>query len=114
VRFVRRADLSCMKLPASSRRATCRGCGETIYFVRTEKEKWAPFNPDGTSHFGTCSHASYCKTPPERPEHEHAEEFEERVGILYYEAGLPLPEAERQAEAIIRSKYPSYTQGSLF
>ena len=33
----------------------CRSCGNTILFFETRRGKRAPFDPDGTSHFATCS-----------------------------------------------------------
>lgn len=35
----------------------CRGCGKDIYWIVTEKGKRMPVDPDGTSHFATCSAA---------------------------------------------------------
>ncbi len=34
--------------------ATCRSCGQTVYWATTLKGKKAPLNTDGTSHFGSC------------------------------------------------------------
>lgn len=38
------------------------------------------------------------------------EDFEERAGILEYEAGLDRAEAERQAEAIVRAECDAETR----
>lgn len=50
--------------------ATCRGCGEGIAFVLSEKTgKWSPWNlkpgEDGksVSHFATCSKADRFRKP---------------------------------------------------
>ena len=106
-----------IRIPGNARKDICDGCGETIYFVQTERGKWSPTNPDGTSHFATCPHASDFRKPSGRPPdpdlEEHAEEYEERIGILYYDAGLPLPLAESIAAKQLREKYPAYHQAEL-
>lgn len=35
----------------------CGGCKDPIYWIRTRNNKRMPVNPDGVSHFATCSHA---------------------------------------------------------
>lgn len=107
-----------IRIPGNARKDTCRGCGKTIYFVLTEAGKWAPTNPDGSSHFATCLRAAFYRKRPESKAPEgmiadHREEYDERVGILSYEGGLSLPEAEAQAEAELRERYPSFVQGAL-
>jgi len=106
-----------VRIPGTARKDTCRGCGQTIYFVWTDRDRWSPTNPDGTSHFATCPDASFFRKPPERADHipeEHVEEFEERVGILYYEAGLPLPDALDRATELLHENHPAFSQGELF
>lgn len=33
----------------------CRGCGATIFWATTPRDKKMPVNPDGTSHWETCA-----------------------------------------------------------
>lgn len=35
--------------------ARCQACGAEIRFVKTAAGKMMPVNPDGKSHFATCS-----------------------------------------------------------
>ena len=44
-------------IPASAIPTECRGCNALIYWIRTEKGKAMPVNPDGVSHFATCPDA---------------------------------------------------------
>lgn len=40
----------------------CNGCGKGIFWITTARNKRpAPIDPDGTSHFATCLHASEFK-----------------------------------------------------
>lgn len=45
---------------------------------------------------------------------EHAEEVEERAGIMEYDAGMPRDYAEEQAVKRLRIKYSLYKQGEMF
>jgi len=36
----------------------CRSCRALVTWVKTEKGKWMPVDPDGTSHFATCPNAN--------------------------------------------------------
>jgi hypothetical protein len=41
--------------PANSEPTACRSCRRLILFVQTAKGKLMPIDPDGTSHFATCT-----------------------------------------------------------
>jgi hypothetical protein len=45
-------------IPSGTRHSFCKGCGLDIYWIKTEKGKAMPVDPDGVSHFATCSKAS--------------------------------------------------------
>ena len=40
----------------------CRGCGATIFWATTPRDKKMPVNPDGTSHWETCAERGLFKT----------------------------------------------------
>ena len=42
------------EIPADSKKANCRSCDATIYWIKTAKGNNMPVNPDGSSHFGNC------------------------------------------------------------
>ena len=32
----------------------CKGCGAKIFWIKTQKGKYMPVDPDGTPHWATC------------------------------------------------------------
>ncbi len=40
----------------------CRGCGATIFWATTPRDKKMPVNPDGTSHWESCAERGLFKT----------------------------------------------------
>lgn len=38
-------------------RGHCRSCHRPVYWLTTPRDKHLPYNPDGTSHWGTCPNA---------------------------------------------------------
>jgi hypothetical protein len=111
-------------IPFGTPAGNCRGCGDRIYWIRTENGASMPVNRDGTSHFSTCPDAesfrsgvagekSVTNAADGIPE-EYLEELEERISILYYDGGLPMSMAEATAARQIRRKYGITSQGELF
>jgi len=45
----------------------CKSCGQVILMAQTPKDKWAPLNPDGTSHFSNCPQAAQFRRPKPSP-----------------------------------------------
>jgi hypothetical protein len=52
--------------------AACRACGATIEFKETASGKLMPTDPDGTSHFATCSDAAKFRKPEHPRDECHA------------------------------------------
>jgi hypothetical protein len=48
-------------IPPGAKSSACRGCGAFVYWIRTLTGKTMPVDPDGTSHFATCSKAAEFK-----------------------------------------------------
>ena len=44
-------------IPPDADKSSCRGCGSTIFWIKTAAGKMMPVDPDGTSHFATCPEA---------------------------------------------------------
>lgn len=44
-------------IPKGADKTYCKGCGATIFWIITKKGKKMPVDPDGASHFATCSKA---------------------------------------------------------
>jgi hypothetical protein len=55
-------------IPSGTKAATCKGCGATIYWVVTSNKKKMCCNPDGSAHWGSCSHASQFSTQKKKLE----------------------------------------------
>ena len=56
-------------IPADAEPKPCKGCGEEIYWIVTRRGKNMPVNPDGISHFETCSEADNFRKPKGPDEH---------------------------------------------
>ncbi len=41
-------------IPQNSRPTKCKGCGKTIHWVKTEKGRNMPVDPDGAPHWIKC------------------------------------------------------------
>lgn len=48
-------------IPPGTRQATCKSCHAVIYWIRTDKGKSMPVNPDGSPHWATCPDADKFK-----------------------------------------------------
>ena len=55
-------DVPRYRIPEGERPKKCRGCNATIYWVVTPRGRNMPVNPDGTSHWESCSERSLFKT----------------------------------------------------
>ena len=45
-------------IPADAPARSCLSCGKRIYWVETKAGKRMPVDPDGISHFATCTASS--------------------------------------------------------
>lgn len=45
------------KIKEGQEPVVCRGCGKHVYWIKTDKGKNMPINPDGITHFATCPQA---------------------------------------------------------
>ena len=52
-------------IPIGTEPARCRGCQAQIFWIRTNAGKNMPVDPDGVSHFATCSRAAQFRKPPD-------------------------------------------------
>jgi hypothetical protein len=42
------------KINPTDKPSYCKGCGAKIYWIKTDKGKNMPVDPDGVPHFATC------------------------------------------------------------
>lgn len=57
-----------IKMPVEASEATCKSCGESIWWIKTLAGKNMPLNASGESHWGTCPSADAHRKPaPARP-----------------------------------------------
>jgi len=45
------------KIPPGTAPKSCKGCGASIFWIRTQAGKAMPLDPDGTPHWATCRNA---------------------------------------------------------
>lgn len=55
------ADIMTRLLETVGRKGTCNGCGAPIYWIKTNKGNWAPYNVRGENHFIDCPKAKEFK-----------------------------------------------------
>lgn len=62
------------EIPEGTEPARCRGCKAVIFWIKTERGRNMPVDPDGTSHFANCPDADRFRNAyhpdrdPRRPE----------------------------------------------
>lgn len=49
---------------------TCKGCQQSIWWIKTPKGRAMPCDADGTSHFATCPNADQFRNRGTRTAHE--------------------------------------------